>query len=188
MVAAAQAAGGRGNDRGGHAGGETRSRAGGEGRERTSGEGREGAGGEGRNRGGRGRSNGRTRHEPATRVDAIDTALQQPAVELPRKEQLAGATALPEIAHEVADHPIVPVVVGPVTSDGLPSQTFTNTRHESNRHESNRHERRAQAAHGDHRAEQNGEHHGGPFGDHTPEFFAREQRRALQMTGGRAVR
>jgi hypothetical protein len=55
----------------------------------------------------------------------------------------------------------------------LPSQTYANTRHESNRHE-----RRAQA-----HAEQHGEHHGGPFGDHTPEFFAREQRRALQMTG-----
>jgi superfamily II DNA/RNA helicase len=131
-----------------------------------------------------GRSNGRGRREKQEpRVDPIDAAIPHPAAELHRKDKLAAATALPEIADQVAaDHPIAPVVlgggvVGPVTSDGLPSQTYANTRHESNRHE-----RRAQAAHGDHRTEQHGEHHGGPFGDHTPEFFAREQRRALQMT------
>jgi superfamily II DNA/RNA helicase len=151
----------------------------GRGGERAGGEGRGRAGGEGRDRSGRGgRSSGRTRHEPEPRVDAIDAAIAQPVAEPHRKDKLASATALPEIVAEVADHPIVPVVVGPVTSDGLPSQTYTN-----NRHESNRHERRAQA-----HAEQHGEHHGGPFGDHTPEFFAREQRRALQMTGGRAAR
>jgi superfamily II DNA/RNA helicase len=141
------------------------------------------SGGESRDRGGRGRSGGRgprrdngREHEP--RVDAIDAAIAHPAAEMHRKDKLATATALPEIANEVADHAIVPVVIGPVTSDGLPSQTHTNTRHESNRHE-----RRAQA-HADH----HGEHHGGPFGDHTPEFFAREQRRALQMTERRPAR
>ena len=110
------------------------------------------------------------------RVDAIEAAIPHPAADLHRKEQLAAATALPEIASEVADHAITPVVIGPVTSDGLPS-----TRHESHRHDNNRHERRAQA-----HAEHHGEQHGGPFGDHTPEFFAREQRRALQTTERRA--
>jgi superfamily II DNA/RNA helicase len=144
--------------------------------------------GESRVRGGRGR-NGRgarrDREPQAPRVDAIEAAIPHPAAELHRKDKLAAATALPEIADQVAaDHPIAPVVVsgvvagvvggvvGPVTSDGLPSQTYVNI----TRHESNRHERRAQA-----HAEQHGEHHSGPFGDHTPEFFAREQRRALQM-------
>jgi superfamily II DNA/RNA helicase len=144
--------------------------------------------------GGRGERGGRSRgprrdREPAQepRLDAIDAAIPHPAAELHRKDKLAAATALPEIADQVAaDHPIAPVVVssggvGPVTSDGLPSQTYANTRHE------NRHERRAHA-HGDHRSESH-EHHSGPFGDHTPEFFAREQRRALQMTERRpAVR
>jgi superfamily II DNA/RNA helicase len=142
-------------------------------------------------RGGRGgRSRGESRREPQEpRADAIDAAIPHPAAELHRKDKLAAATALPEIVDQVAaDHPIAPVVVGPVTSDGLPSQTYSsNSRHESNRHESNRHERRAQAAHGD-RAEPHGEHHGGPFGDHTPEFFAREQRRALQLAGRAAAR
>jgi superfamily II DNA/RNA helicase len=129
--------------------------------------------------GGRGRSNGRARREqPETRVDAIDAAIPHPAAEQHRKDKLATATALPEIADQVVDHPIAPVVIGPVTSDGMPSQTHTGTRHEDNRHE-----RRAQA-----HAEQHGEHHGGPFGDHTPEFFAREQRRALQETERRAAR
>jgi superfamily II DNA/RNA helicase len=142
-------------------------------------------------RGGRGgRSRGESRREPQEpRADAIDAAIPHPAAELHRKDKLAAATALPEIVDQVAaDHPIAPVVVGPVTSDGLPSKTYSsNSRHESNRHESNRHERRAQAAHGD-RAEPHGEHHGGPFGDHTPEFFAREQRRALQLAGRAAAR
>ncbi|WP_459851995.1 DEAD/DEAH box helicase [Dongia sp. agr-C8] len=161
------------------------------GRGRSGGRGRGGERGE--RTGGRGerggRSNGRgprrDREQPQeSRVDAIDAAIPHPAAELHRKDKLASATALPEIADQVvADHPIAPVVVagvasgvvGPVTSDGLPSQTYANSRHE-NRHE-NRHERRAHA-----HAESHGEHHGGPFGDHTPEFFAREQRRALQMT------
>jgi superfamily II DNA/RNA helicase len=160
--------------------------------------GRGGRGGGGRargnersERGGRGgRTNGRgprrDREQQEPRVDAIDAALPHPSAELHRKDQLAGATALPEIADQVSpDHPITPVVVGgmvgPVTSDGLPSQTYANnTRANNSRHESNRHERRAQA-----HADSHGEHHSGPFGDHTPEFFAREQRRALQMTGGR---
>jgi hypothetical protein len=140
-----------------------------------------------RGRGGRGRSNERSdrggrsggrgrREKPAPRVDPIDAAIPHPTAELHRKDKLAAATALPEIADQVAaDHPIAPVVVGgvvgPVTSDGLPSQSYAN-----------RHERRSQ-----HHAEQHGEHHGGPFGDHTPEFFAREQRRALQTTERRAA-
>jgi len=164
----------RGRGRGGGRGrpGAEKSDRGGESRNRS--------GGEGRERGGRGRSNGRTRHEPeAPRVDAIDAAIAHPAADLNRKDKLASATALPEIADQVAvDHPIAPVVVGPVTSDGLPSQSFANARHETNRHE-----RRAQA-HADH----HGDHHGGPFGDHTPEFFAREQRRALQVTERRPAR
>jgi superfamily II DNA/RNA helicase len=128
--------------------------------------------------GGRSRSNGRGRREQQEpRVDAIDAAIPHPAAEQHRKDKLAAATALPEIGHEVADHAIAPVVISPVTSDGMPSQTHTSTRHEGNRHE-----RRAQA-----HAEHHGEHHGGPFGDHTPEFFAREQRRALQMTERRAA-
>jgi len=160
--------------------------------------GRGGRGGGGRargnergERGGRGaRTNGRgprrEREPQEPRVDAIDAAIPHPVDELPRKDKLAGATALPEIADQVsADHPITPVVVsgvvGPVTSDGLPSQTYANnSRANNSRHESNRHERRAQA-----HADSHGEHHSGPFGDHTPEFFAREQRRALQVTGGR---
>ncbi|MDQ7250797.1 DEAD/DEAH box helicase [Dongia sedimenti] len=157
----------RGRGRGG--GGRTRQSG-----ERQSGERQAGerSGGE---RGGRSRSGGRGRsreQQPEVRVDAIDAAIPHPAAEMHRKEQLAAATALPEIANEVADHAIAPVVIGPVTSDGLPS-----TRHENHRHENNRHERRAQA-----HAEHHGEQHGGPFGDHTPEFFAREQRRALQTT------
>ncbi len=139
-------------------------------------------------RGGRSGDRGRREREPQEpRVDAIDAAIPHPAAELHRRDHLAAATALPEIADQVAaDHPIAPVVVsgvasgvvGPVTSDGLPSQTYSNnTRANNSRHESNRHERRAQA-----HAESHGEHHSGPFGDHTPEFFAREQRRALQMT------
>jgi len=163
----------RGRGRGG-----ARGRTGGE---RSGGE-RSGRG-EGRSRGGRSGGRGR-RDQQEPRVDAIDAAIPHPSAELNRKDKLAGATALPEIAeHVAADHPIAPVVVsgggvGPVTSDGLPSRAST-SRHES----SNRHERRAQA-----HAEQHGEHHGGPFGDHTPEFFAREQRRALQMSGRPAAR
>jgi superfamily II DNA/RNA helicase len=151
------------------------------------GRGRGGARGRGNDRGersergrGRGRGRDRDRSEPtvdSSRVDPIDAAIPHPAAELHRKDKLAAATALPEIADQVsADHPIAPVVVGggvgPVTSDGMPpSQNYANHRHE------NRHERRAHA-----HAEQHGDHHGGPFGDHTPEFFAREQRRALQLT------
>ena len=126
-----------------------------------------------------GRSRGRGRREQEPRVDAIDAAIPHPAAEIHRKDKLAAATALPEIVDQVAaDHPIAPVVVGPVTSDGMPSQTYAN----NSRHE-NRHERRAHA-----HAEQHGEHHGGPFGDHTPEFFAREQRRALLMGERRPAR
>jgi hypothetical protein len=132
---------------------------------------------------GRGRSNGRDRKSGG---DAIDAAIPHPAAELHRKDMLAAATALPEIAGEiaaeVADHAIQPVVVGPVTSDGSPSQSFA----AGNRRQSNRHERRA--AQHDHDHDHGGEHHGGPFGDHTPEFFAREQRRAMQMTERRAAR
>jgi superfamily II DNA/RNA helicase len=168
---------GRGGSRGGRSGGEGRQRADGERSEKSE-------------RGGRSRSGGRSgrrEREPEPRIDAIDAAIPHPAAEMHRKDKLAGATALPEIANEVDAHHMAPVVistnVGPVTSDGLPSQTYANARHESTRHESNRHERRA-AAH----AEQHGDHHGGPFGDHTPEFFAREQRRALQMGERRPAR
>jgi superfamily II DNA/RNA helicase len=162
-------------------------RSGGRGRGNDRGErGSRGGADRGGRSGGRSRGEGRGegRREPQEpRVDAIDAAIPHPAAEMHRKDKLAAATALPEIADQVAaDHPIAPVVVtgvGPVTSDGLPSQTYSN----NNRHESNRHERRAQA-----HAEQHGEHHGGPFGDHTPEFFAREQRRALQTTGRPAAR
>jgi superfamily II DNA/RNA helicase len=160
----------RGRGRGGSGG---RGRSGGESRDRTDRGGRSRSGRSPRRDGGR---------EQEPRVDAIDTAIPHPAAEMNRKDKLAAATALPEIAEHVADHPITPVVIGPVTSDGLPSQTHTNTRHEGHRHESNRHDRRAQA-----HAESHGDHHGGPFGDHTPEFFAREQRRALQ-TERRAAR
>jgi superfamily II DNA/RNA helicase len=161
--------------------GRGRGAGGGSGRGRSSGESRNRTGGESRDRGGRSRNGRGPRRdqESEPRVDAIDVTIAHPPAELNRKEKLATATALPEIADQVAaDHPIAPVVVGPVTSDGLPSQTYVSPRHDGNRHDSNRHERRAQA-----HAENHGEHHGGPFGDHTPEFFAREQRRAMQMTG-----
>jgi superfamily II DNA/RNA helicase len=127
-------------------------------------------------RGDQGRGDQGRREQQEPRVDPIDAAIPHPAAEMHRKDKLAAATALPEIVDHVADHPIAPVVVGPVTSDGLPSQSYANHRHEANRHE-----RRA-AQH---------EHHGdhsGPFGDHTPEFFAREQRRALQIGDRRTAR
>ena len=156
--------------------GRGRGRSGGESRERDRGGRPSGGRGQRRDQGGRdqgGRENGRE-------ADPIAAALPHPAAELHRKDKLASATALPEIADQVEEHAIAPVVVrpvavGPVTSDGLPSQTFAN-----NRHEANRHERRAARHEREHEHDSHGTH-SGPFGDHTPEFFAREQRRSLQM-------
>ena len=87
-----------------------------------------------------------------------------------RKEDLAAATALPEIAPQiVADVPahiegIQPV--RPVTPES-----------------GNRHQRRAHHHAETHRNSHHDDEAGigsGPFGDHTPEFFARDQRRYAQ--------
>ncbi|HVO04338.1 MAG TPA: DEAD/DEAH box helicase [Candidatus Cybelea sp.] len=114
--------------------------------------------------------------------DAIEAAIPHPSAEMHRKDVLEAATALPEIA--VAFEEPAPAIVAPaehrgehraehrpVTADGGPSH--------SNGNRGNRHARRA-AAHGNADDDHAGAGHG-PFGDHTPEFFAREQRRSMQI-------
>ncbi len=102
------------------------------------------------------------------------------AAELNRKDKLAGATALPEIADQVAaDHPIAPVTGRrPVTSDGLPSQTYvTNTAPTIPAAMS-----RTGTSAGPRPMPSSMASITAAVRRSTPEFFAREQRRALQMS------
>jgi superfamily II DNA/RNA helicase len=117
-----------------------------------------------RDEGRRGRGNRRNGHDQAPR----DSQVEAPAsLAKHRKEDLAAATALPEIAPQMTPTHIEGIQpIRPVTPES-----------------GNRHQRRSQ-----HHAEAHrGSHHddeadigSGPFGDHTPEFFARDQRRYAQ--------
>jgi superfamily II DNA/RNA helicase len=120
---------------------------------------------ESRGRRGRGtRRNGHDREQTPR-----DTQVEAPqALAKHRKEDLAAATALPEIAPQMAAPTHFEAIqpMRPVTPES-----------------GNRHQRRVH-----HHAETHrGSHHddeagigSGPFGDHTPEFFARDQRRYAQ--------
>jgi superfamily II DNA/RNA helicase len=120
--------------------------------------------GEGRgDRGRRGRGNRRNGHDQG-QVEAPAPLAKH------RKDDLVAATALPEIAPQI-------VADVPAQIEGI--QPIRPVTPESG----NRHQRRAH-----HHAETHrGSHHddeagigSGPFGDHTPEFFARDQRRYAQ--------
>jgi len=130
-----------------------------------------GRGGKSADRGDRGGRRGR-----GNRRNGHDHTHDHGHVEAPaplakhRKEDLAAATALPEIAPQI-------VAEAPAQIEGIrPIRPVTPE-------SGNRHQRRAQ-----HHAETHrGSHHddeagigSGPFGDHTPEFFARDQRRYAQ--------
>jgi superfamily II DNA/RNA helicase len=130
-----------------------------------------GRGGKSADRGDRGGRRGRS-----NRRNGHDHTHDHGHVEAPaplakhRKEDLAAATALPEIAPQI-------VAEAPAQIEGIrPIRPVTPE-------SGNRHQRRAQ-----HHAETHrGSHHddeagigSGPFGDHTPEFFARDQRRYAQ--------
>jgi superfamily II DNA/RNA helicase len=128
--------------------------------------GREAGRDESRGRRGRGtRRNGHDRDQAPR-----DTQVEAPqALAKHRKEDLAAATALPEIAPQMVAAPTHLEAIQPIRPVTPES--------------GNRHQRRAH-----HHAETHrGSHHddeagigSGPFGDHTPEFFARDQRRYAQ--------
>jgi superfamily II DNA/RNA helicase len=120
-----------------------------------------------------------SRNEAAIAEAAIAAAVPHPAAAPHRHESLEGGTALPEIASEI--------VPGRTEEQGQPAASNP---------EGNRHDRRA-TSHGEgegrrrsrgrhgHRDEQD-DHPShpaasGPFGDHVPEFFARELRRQQQI-------
>ncbi|HEY4162986.1 MAG TPA: DEAD/DEAH box helicase, partial [Dongiaceae bacterium] len=143
--------------------------------------------GRGRSRGGSARDsqnrdsqNRDTQNETAVAEEAIVAAIPHPAPAPHRHETLEAGTALPEIASEI-----------------VPTHAAEQGQPDASGQDSNRHGRRA-AAHGD--SDQgrgrNRRRHGnrdeqddhsphptasGPFGDHTPEFFARELRRQQQI-------
>jgi superfamily II DNA/RNA helicase len=138
----------------------------------------------GRSRGGGSRESQTPISQPAAVAaeEAIGAAISHPAPAAHRHDALETGTALPEIASE-----IVPTGV-PGAAQGQPEAPQDEER--------NRHGRRA-AAHGDddqgrgrnRKRRGNRDDHddhsphaaSGPFGDHTPEFFARELRRQEQI-------
>jgi superfamily II DNA/RNA helicase len=124
--------------------------------------------GDERRDGRRGRGGRRNGHD---RTDQEQANIEAPAVlARHRKEDLVAATALPEIAPEI-------VAESPARMEGAtPLRPVTPE-------SGNRHRRRAQhhaeTHHGSHRDDDEAGIGSGPFGDHTPEFFARDQRRVL---------
>jgi superfamily II DNA/RNA helicase len=117
-------------------------------------------------RGGRsGRGGRRNGHEPAH--------VEAPAVLAKHsKEDLAGATALPEIAPQI-------VADVPAQIEGIAAPMRPVTPESGNRHH-RRASHHADTHRGTHRDDDEAGIGSGPFGDHTPEFFARELRRSLQ--------
>jgi superfamily II DNA/RNA helicase len=130
--------------------------------------GRDGRREEGR-RGRGGRRNGQDRDQ-APRDSNREAHLEAPQpLAKHRKEDLAAATALPEIAPQIA--------AAPTNIESL--QPIRPVTPESG----NRHQRRAHHHAETHRNSHHDDEAGigsGPFGDHTPEFFARDQRRYAQ--------
>ncbi len=120
-------------------------------------------------RGGRGRRNGRD--EAPRDQTPRDAHVQAPEpLAKHRKDDLVAATALPEIAPQI-------VADVPAKIEGI--QPIRPVTPESG----NRHQRRAQHHAETHRNSHHDDEAGigsGPFGDHTPEFFARDQRRYAQ--------
>jgi superfamily II DNA/RNA helicase len=121
----------------------------------------------------RGRRGRGSRRDGGDRDQARDQAQVEPpqALSRHRKEDLAAATALPEIAPQI-------VADAPAQIEGI--QPVRPVTPESG----NRHHRRAQhhaeSHRGSHRDDDEAGIGSGPFGDHTPEFFARDQRRYAQ--------
>ncbi|MES1151910.1 MAG: hypothetical protein ABUL54_08445, partial [Dongia sp.] len=103
---------------------------------------------------------------------------QAPAVEAPtplakhRKEDLVAATALPEIAPQI-------VPDRPTQIEGIAAPMRPVTPESGNRHH-RRVAHHAETHRGSHRDDDEAGIGSGPFGDHTPEFFARDQRRYAQ--------
>jgi superfamily II DNA/RNA helicase len=144
----------------------------------------------GRESNGRGRGRSRGTARPPAEA-ALEAAIPQAAPAPHRHESLETSSAMPEIVSEISSE-IAPLAAA--TAETAPVRN-------SNRN-SNRHGRRA-ASHGDvANAEEHSQEHGrrrrpsrddqeergphpdsvgGPFGDHTPEFFARELRRQQQI-------
>jgi len=133
------------------------------------------AGGRGEGRGDRGarreRSGRRNGH------DRDQSYRDQPQVEAPTplakhsKDDLATATALPEIAPQI-------IPDRPTQIEGIATPMRPVTPESGNRH----HRRVTHHAetHRSHRDDDEAGIGSGPFGDHTPEFFARDQRRYAQ--------
>jgi superfamily II DNA/RNA helicase len=141
----------------------------------------------GRSRGGRGRE-----RRPAE--DAIEAVIPHAAAPH-RREALEAGTAIPEIAAAISDA-VIDAPVEIVAQENSPATAESGHREPRGRNRGNRHERRA-SGHRDHSGDRPGdrsgsrrgeehdeadaENHSGPFGDHVPEFFARELRRSLAM-------
>jgi superfamily II DNA/RNA helicase len=133
-------------------------------------------GGRGDDRGGRrprgGRRNG---HEQPNRDQPArdHTPVEAPAALAKHsKEDLAAATALPEIAPQI-------VPDRPTQIEGIAAPMRPVTPESGNRHH-RRVAHHAETHRGSHRDDDEAGIGSGPFGDHTPEFFARDQRRYAQ--------
>jgi superfamily II DNA/RNA helicase len=133
-------------------------------------------GGRGDDRGGRrprgGRRNG---HEQPNRDQPArdHTPVEAPAALAKHsKEDLAAATALPEIAPQI-------IPDRPTQIEGIAAPMRPVTPESGNRHH-RRVAHHAETHRGSHRDDDEAGIGSGPFGDHTPEFFARDQRRYAQ--------
>jgi superfamily II DNA/RNA helicase len=117
-------------------------------------------------RGGRRPRGGRRNGRDETPVQAPEALAKH------GKDDLAAATALPEIAPQIAADM-------PAHIEGIQQPQRPVTPESGNRHH-RRAQHHAESHRGGHRDDDEAGIGSGPFGDHTPEFFARELRRSLQ--------
>jgi superfamily II DNA/RNA helicase len=141
----------------------------------------------------RSRSSGRNRQNGGETAEPVIMA--SPPLPPHGRDALEATTALPEIVAETAEHFVTDVTSAPAVIVAETIQPEHQSAQARGSRNSNRHGRRA-AAHDEVKAEQRHDRNhrssrhdqddaagpgSGPFGDHTPEFFARELRRQEQI-------